>query len=1355
MPFRAFDLDEVAETLRDSEQRYRALFERTPAPTLIIDADTLDILGVNDAAMSRYGYSHEEFLARSLRDLWPPFERGTLFQVQSALKAGHDVRGVFRHWSSSQELFDTELVTRSLPFGDARLRVVLAFDVSEHTRSADVSAYLDRASGLLAASLEFTTICRNLASVAAARLGDWCAVHRVHAERPLELAGFAHANPLDELLVGTAVRARQPLPAAHPANEVAASGRTLVLIPGDHTGTVVGAERPGDAGDADRRLAARAAMYLPIHGRGRVLAVLECVAVGDELAAGANNVPLAEELASRAALALDGALRYEEARQRSVPAAGEVGALLALGRGGAGDSSTREGAPAEMILESITDGFLAVDAEWRVTYVNRVAERLLAHAREEMVSLTFWDVFPDVEGTALEENYRRAAATQEVVEFEAFYPGNGAWYKVHVHPSPLGLGIFFQETTAAHRAEEERRDSNRVLHEYADQASDLIILLAPDGRIVYANRAWRDALGYADGEGTALRLQDIVAPEFREAALDSMSHMLAGDSAHVSEVEVVTKDGRRVRVQGRGTCRYAQGQPVAVLGIFRDVTSQRESEAALEAARLATVIANRTRTEFLDRINHELRTPLTGIIGFARLLERNRNGGLSAADVDLAARISRQGRELLAVIEDVLAYTEIEGRRLVLDVQSVDLGDLVEDMAAEFAERAASAGVSIVAERPAGLAALRTDGERVRQILRPLVDNAIKFSAGGTVTLCVGMDPDTGEPRQLEVRDRGIGIPAGLEDQVLEPFEQAASHNARKFGGIGLGLTIARALARLLGFELTLGTREGEGTRAVLSFGGAAASEPTADVARSNGDGEQAERESAELASLLDAIVRASPLAVVAYDPQLRVRLWNEAASRLFGWSAAEVMGVRLPTVPPTDQLPFRELLRRVVEQGSVTDEPMRRQRKDGSQFDTRSSIAPLRDTDGRLIGFVTLVADMTEQIRRDAQLRHAHKMEVIGNLAGGVAHDFNNILTVIGASASFLLEELDVGDPRRRDAEEIRAAGDRAAALTRQLLLFARRQQPERRLVDLRDIVTDTRRMLERLIASNIELATLNAPEECPVNADPGQLEQLVMNLVLNARDAMATGGALVVETRRATIPPPATLDGGARDVRGQPIAPGEYVVLVVSDTGHGIEPAALRHIFEPFYTTKAPGHGTGLGLATVETIVADANGFVQLETEVSGGTTFRVYLPAGSTGAPARKESAEPRPPVGGETVLLVEDEEIVRSIATRILRSRGYSVLAARHGKDALDLAARHDGPIHLLLTDLVMPEMDGHTLAIRLRALRPTLRVMFMSGYTDPPTDAESASTMSRESFVQKPFNAEELIAATRQVLDAPA
>ncbi|MDB4912465.1 MAG: putative Histidine kinase, partial [Gemmatimonadetes bacterium] len=377
--------------------------------------------------------------------------------------------------------------------------------------------------------------------------------------------------------------------------------------------------------------------------------------------------------------------------------------------------------------------------------------------------------------------------------------------------------------------------------------------------------------------------------------------------------------------------------------------------------------------------------------------------------------------------------------------------------------------------------------------------------------------------------------------------------------------------------------------------------------------------------------------------------------------------------------------------------------------------------------------ADVSERTRMEAELRRAHKMEVVGMLAGGVAHDFNNLLTVISVHTQFLLEEGGLADAFRDDAVAIRDAADRAASLTRQLLLFSRKQVAERRLLDLNVKLRNVERMLRRTIGSHIEFVAVTSREPVIVYADPAQVEQMIMNLALNARDAMPDGGALVVETSLVT-------DG---DV--------PQALLTVSDTGIGMDADTSARIFEPFFTTKEQGKGTGLGLATAYSIVQDARGSISVESAPGAGSTFRVRLPLAERRTITADEESERRVErEGHETILLVEDQDAVRNVATRILRSHGYVVLPARHGNDALAMIAGHPGTIDLLLSDLMMPEMNGHTLAARVRALLPNIRIVFMSGYSESlqggtPVDATIP-------IVAKPFESASLIQAVRGALD---
>jgi signal transduction histidine kinase len=384
--------------------------------------------------------------------------------------------------------------------------------------------------------------------------------------------------------------------------------------------------------------------------------------------------------------------------------------------------------------------------------------------------------------------------------------------------------------------------------------------------------------------------------------------------------------------------------------------------------------------------------------------------------------------------------------------------------------------------------------------------------------------------------------------------------------------------------------------------------------------------------------------------------------------------------------------------------------------------------------------------LERDAlidRLRQSHKMESMGRIVGGVAHDFNNILGTMLASVDFLLGELPENGTPRADAETIRAAVMRGADLTQQLLAFSRQQVLEPKVVSLNELVADTQRMLMRTIGEDIAIRVSLGEHLSSVRVDPGQVQQIVLNLAVNARDAMPTGGTLAIQTRNATLDEPTPMSHSIADA-------GQYVVLTVSDDGTGMGAATLAQIFEPFFTTKPKGRGTGLGLSTVFGIVEQSGGYLRVASTLGHGTTFEIYLPAVNERPEQIDEPRETPPARGSETILLAEDDEELRTLTARILISQGYRVLEASDGVEALRVADRHRGTLDLLTTDIVMPSMGGHDLANELSARRPGLKVLFVSGYTD---DAVGRGELQPgDAFLQKPIDPKVLARKVRQMLD---
>jgi len=468
----------------------------------------------------------------------------------------------------------------------------------------------------------------------------------------------------------------------------------------------------------------------------------------------------------------------------------------------------------------------------------------------------------------------------------------------------------------------------------------------------------------------------------------------------------------------------------------------------------------------------------------------------------------------------------------------------------------------------------------------------------------------------------------------------------------------------------------------------------------------------------------------------------NEAYARLYGFQRKEILQAKgwLPWPSAED----RAARMKQLERGPVTNAETEMRRKDGSRLWVLENVALRTGPEGEETIEGT-VLDLTDRRSLEQQLFQAQKMEAIGRLAGGVAHDFNNLLSVILGYSDMLVDELAADKTNRARAEGIRGAGERAAALTRQLLAFSRQQVLEPRVLDLRRSVLEMQTLLRRLIGENIELRFAPQVESGLVKADPSQVEQVLMNLAVNARDAMPTGGRLTIEIDAVAIAPPQAKRLGE-------IAPGKYIRLSLSDTGHGMDAETQARIFEPFYTTKEKGKGTGLGLATVFGIVKQSGGHVLVQSTPGQGTTFQIYLPEVDE-SPANESSRSDDAVLtgGSETILLVEDETSLRELTTEFLLFGGYVVRAARNGEEALEWASLNADPLQLLLTDVVLPGMSGRALAENLSAQRPSLKVMYVSGYTDE-TIGDHGVLNTGLSFLQKPFTREELLRKVRDTLD---
>jgi PAS domain S-box-containing protein len=495
----------------------------------------------------------------------------------------------------------------------------------------------------------------------------------------------------------------------------------------------------------------------------------------------------------------------------------------------------------------------------------------------------------------------------------------------------------------------------------------------------------------------------------------------------------------------------------------------------------------------------------------------------------------------------------------------------------------------------------------------------------------------------------------------------------------------------------------------------------------------------------LQTLVEASPLAIYAVDPLGLVTLWNKSAEHMFGWTAAEVLGRPLPAVLPERESEFQWMLGRTQEGESFRMEIVR-QKKDGSHIPVSVLTAPLRASSGQIVGGMAIADDLSERREADERLRQAQKMEAVGQLAGGVAHDFNNQLMVIRGYSELLLQQ-QADDPKAYgQLEKILRAADQAAALNNQLLAFSRRQILQPKVLDLNLILRDLAKTLGRMLDNDVILEIKPSARPALIRADLGQLQQVMFNLAMNARDAMPNGGRLTIAVSHEEV--------DQQGARGYGCSPGEYVCLTATDTGVGIDPAILPHIFEPFFTTKGVGKGTGLGLATVYGVVQQSGGAVHAESEITQGATFRVYLPSVISKPISGRLAAAHQLPRGTETIMLVEDERPLAIMEYEFLQGLGYTVLLAHDGRQAAQMVEELVKPVDLLVTDIVMPNMTGAELARGMRSRQPQLKVILVSGYTEHGPSARTAVPDDMD-YIQKPYTLSVLVKKVREVLDGPS
>ncbi|MDC4203997.1 MAG: PAS domain S-box protein [Candidatus Manganitrophus sp.] len=510
----------------------------------------------------------------------------------------------------------------------------------------------------------------------------------------------------------------------------------------------------------------------------------------------------------------------------------------------------------------------------------------------------------------------------------------------------------------------------------------------------------------------------------------------------------------------------------------------------------------------------------------------------------------------------------------------------------------------------------------------------------------------------------------------------------------------------------------------------------------------------------LRPLIQASPLAIVTIDLDLNVKMWNPAAERLFGWRTEEILGRPLPIIPREKQEEFQLYVDRLVGDGpTFVNAPKRRVRKDGTVIDVRVSTALLRNADGKVNGIMGIFTDITEEKRLEAELRHAQKLEGIGQLAGGIAHEFNNLLTAIIGNIELALGETVSGSRLQATLSRVDQAAQRAAVLTQQLLTFSRRSRIDLKPLHLQVVAEEVVCLLGQTFDRRIRLRVESVEGVWPVFADAGQMNQILMNLCVNARDALLERLEEMENSREPADWEPRIVIGIENApcdedfFRAHPkVKPGEYVCLSVSDNGTGIDEAIRHRIFEPFFTTKEVGRGTGLGLAAVYGIIRQHLGWIELQTVKSEGTVFKIYLPAGQNAQVLDQQAGRPKRVAGGdETILFIDDEVAIRQLAKTVLEQYGYRVLLAGDGVEAVGIFQREIDRVHLVILDLMMPRRSGEEVFRELRALAPGVKILISSGH--PPAGGD-LSTLGGPAagFISKPYHPDDLARKVRALLD---
>ncbi len=994
------------------------------------------------------------------------------------------------------------------------------------------------------------------------------------------------------------------------------------------------------------------------------------------------------------------------------------------------------------VIDGTTDAIFVKDMDGRYLLVNSAAARFCGRPVEEILGQDDRQVFDADEAEQLMASDRSIIAGGRVVTLEETLTSDGMTRSYQATKAPyydsnnqaIGLIGISRDITDRLQVETTLRETDARLR----QAQHIARL---------GSWSWEpptDRVWWSDAEFELFGLElnsvvpglaaflELLHPDDRAVVIERVDAMKAGANEFANDLRIVRGDGTIMWIhsQARAT-RDASGNLIRVEGTDQDITAQKIAQAelrdserrlrlALEAAGAIAFVWDIPTDSVIRYYSTEPALPVT----------KERPANLN----EVRAAIHPEDLEMFdAALSKCMAegseyrneYRVIRPDGSVACLEEHGFLDRAED-----GSPLSLTGLVIdVSKRVAATDALRESEARYRQLVNMLplaifvhVDNKVVFGNAAMSHLM-------GVKDESELMGRSIlDLVHPSSQETLRQRQEEMARTGKSVAGCDM--LAVRFDGRTVPVHVIAAPVDGYGNRATL----VAVSDLT-----------ERERSAALLKSVLDSVDDA----ILTIDTRGTITSANRSTERLFQYSASDLLGRNVSILMPEyhrqqhDQYISNYVQTRIPKVIGLGREVEGR-RRDGTTFPAELTVTEfMRDGEREFTG---VLRDITARRQLEEQFRQAQKMEAIGRLAGGVAHDFNNLLTIINGYSEIILGELASDDPSRASLAAIHDAGERAARLTEQMLAFSRKSMTEPRLVDLNSLVVESVKLYRRMIGEDIAISLLTDPRGVYVVLDPGQLEQVLMNLAVNARDAMPTGGRLTIETKIVELG-----NDASRIMASLPA--GKYASLRITDTGCGISPEIKEKIFEPFFTTKPLGKGTGLGLAVVHGIVQQSGGSITVDTAVGVGTTFHILLPAVAKATQDEVIQHAAVVPPGKETVLVVEDEDAVRRLVRLALEGQGYTVLTASCGSEAQTVLKAHSGPIDLLLTDVIMPQISGRDLAQSIRQARPGLRVLYMSGYTDDALDRHGIQNAT-DQFIQKPFTPLTLARRIREVLDRP-